>query len=89
MEKALGKHGNFNPMYNEDASKAKIQFTVIRPSDPDFGLDSVIAFEEYQCQASETPRHRYFLLQEERTGTAMCMNFVLFEPKVCAQIDHH
>jgi len=79
-------------MYNEDTSKAKIQFTVIHPSDPDFGPDfdkAVIAFEEYQRQASETPRHRYFLLQEERTGTAMRMNFALFEPKVCTQIDHH
>ena len=90
-EKAyLGKHGNFNTTFNEDASKAKIQFTVMRPSDPDFGPDfdkAVIAFEEYQRQASETSRHRYFLLHEERT--AMHMNFGLFEPKVCTQKIHH
>jgi len=90
-EKAyLGKHGNFNATFNEDTSKAKIQFMVIRPSDPDFGLDfdkAVIAFEEYQRQASETSRHRYFLLHKEHT--AMHMNFGLFKPKVCTQKIHY
>lgn len=90
-EKAyLAKHGNFNSTYNEDASKAKIQFSIIHPSDPDFGPDfdnAIITFKEYQRRASETPHHRYFLLQEERT--AMHMNFVLFEPKVCTQNNHY
>lgn len=83
-EKAhLGKHGNFSPKYNENAQKAKIQFTIVRPSDPVFGPDfdkAVIAFEEHQRGVSETPYHRFFLLKEE--GNGMRMNFALFEPKV-------
>lgn len=76
----LGKHGAYNPKFNSKVTKAKLQFTVIRPDDPEFGPDfdkAIIAFEEYQRRASETPRHLFFL--EPRP--AMRLNFPLFEPK--------
>lgn len=83
-EKAnLGKHGNFSLKYNESALKAKIQFSLTRPNDPDFGPDfdkAVGAFDEYQSGISDSPFHRYFILKEE--GNAMRMNFGLFEPRV-------
>jgi hypothetical protein len=86
-EKAyLEKHGNFNTKFNTDASKAKIQFSVIRPNDPDFGPDfnkAIVAFEEYQQRASQTPCHHFFLLWEGHI--AMRMSFPLFELKVCTQ----
>lgn len=79
----LGKHGNFSQKFNDNALKAKLQFTVTRPNDIDFGPDfdkAVVAFEDHQRVISETPRHLYFLLKEQ--GNAMRMNFGLFEPKV-------
>jgi hypothetical protein len=83
-EKAhLRKHGNFSTKYNESAQKAKLGFTLVRPSDPVFGPDfdkAFIALDEHQHGISETPYHRHFLLKEE--GNGMHMNFALFEPKV-------
>lgn len=83
-EKAyLGKHGNFSLKYNDSAQKAKLQFTITRPNDPDFGPDfdkAVTAFEECQHVISESSNHRYFIQKEE--GNAMRMNFPLFEPRV-------
>ena len=83
-EKAyLRKHGNFSLKYNNNALKAKIQFTITHPNDPEFSPDfdkAVTAFEEYQQGISESPYHRYFILKEE--GNAMHMNFGLFEPRV-------
>jgi len=79
----LGKHGSFSPKFTEDAQKAKIQFTLTRPNDLDFGPDfdkAVVAFQERQRVVSETPLQLYFLLKEE--NNAMRMNFALFEPKV-------
>jgi hypothetical protein len=79
----LGNHGNFSPKFTDDARKAKLQFTVTRPNDPDFGPDfdkAVLAFEDRQRIISDSPRHRFFLLNEE--GNAMRMNFGLFEPRV-------
>ena len=76
----LGKHGNFSSKFNNDARKAKIQFTI---NHPDFGADynkAIVAFQELQSVVSETPRHRYFLLKNE--GDGMRMNYGLFEPKV-------
>jgi hypothetical protein len=79
----LAKHGSFSPKFSDDAQNAKIQFTLTRPNDPDFGLDfdkAILAFQEYQSIVSETPKHLYFLLKEE--NNAMRMNFALFEPKI-------
>jgi hypothetical protein len=79
----LGKHGNFSPKFTDDAQKAKIQFTLTRPADPDFGPDFDKAFSSFQRQqrvVSESPVHLHFLLKEE--GNAMRMNFGLFESKV-------
>jgi hypothetical protein len=79
----LAKHGNFILKFNNDAEKAKLQFTVARPDDPDFGPDydkAVIAFQEYQDAISETADHRYFLLKGERN--VMRLNYPLFETKV-------
>ena len=79
----LGKHGNFSLKFGEEAQKAKLQFSVSRPNDPDFGADydkAVLAFQEHQRNVSGTRDHRYFLLKEE--SNAMCMNFELFKPKV-------
>ena len=53
----LGKHGNFSLKYNDNALKAKIQFTITKPNDSDFGPDfdkAVDAFEEYQRGISES-----------------------------------
>ena len=78
----LEKHGSFSPKFNEDALKAKIQFTLSRPNDPDFGPDfdkAIDAFTEYQSSISETPLQRYFILKEE--NNSLRMNFPLFEPK--------
>ena len=92
----LGKHGNFSLKYNENALKAKIQFTITRPNDPDFGPDfdkAIDALEEYQRGISETSYHRYFILKED--GNGMRMNFPLFELKVSFfffffhSFDHH
>lgn len=85
----LGKHGSFSPKFTEDAQKAKIQFTLTRPNDPDFGPDfdkAVVAFQEHQRVVSETPLQLYFLLKEEKN--AMRMNFALFESKVCYSALH-
>jgi hypothetical protein len=79
----LAKHGSFSSKFSDDAQKAKIQFTLLRPNDPDFGPDfdkAVIAFQDYQNIISESPQHLYFLLKEE--NNAMRMNFPLFEPKL-------
>jgi hypothetical protein len=79
----LGKHGNFSTNFSTDAQKAKLQFTLTRPDDPDFGPDfdkAVVAFQERQRVVSESSHHLYFLLQDE--ANAMRMNFGLFEPKV-------
>ena len=83
-EKAyLGKHSNFSPKFTDDAQKAKIQFTVTRPNDSDFGPDfdkAIVTFEKHQRVISKTSLQLYFLLKEG--GDAMHMNFGLFEPKV-------
>ena len=76
-------HGNFSTKFSDAAQKAKLQFSLTRPNDPDFGNDydkAVVAFQEYLRAVSETQDHRYFLLKEE--GNAMRMNFGLFKPKV-------
>ena len=79
----LAKHGSFSSKFSEDAQKAKIQFTLTRPNDPDFGSDfdkAIIAFQDYQTIISETPKHLFFILKEE--NNSLRMNFPLFEPKV-------
>jgi hypothetical protein len=79
----LAKHGNFSTKFSDGAQKAKLQFSVTRPNDPDFGNDydkAVVAFQECLRAVSETPDQRYFLLKE--AGNAMRMNFGLFKPKV-------
>jgi hypothetical protein len=79
----LGKHGNFAPRFTDDAQKAKLQFTISRPADPDFGPDFDKAFASFRNQQraiADSCTHLHFLLQEE--GNAMRMNFGLFEPKV-------
>lgn len=86
----LGKHGNFSTKFTEDAQKAKLQFTVTRPDDVDFGPDfdkAVIAFQEQQSVVSESPQQLFFLLKEE--GNAMRMNFGLFEPRVSTGASFH
>jgi len=79
----LGTHGNFSARFADDALKAKLQFTLTRPDDPDFGPDfdkAVLAFQERQRVISESSVHLHFLLKEG--GDAMRMNFNLFDAKV-------
>jgi len=90
----LGKHGNFSTRFTDDAQKAKLQFTLTHPNDPDFGPNfnkAVAAFQEHQRVVSESSLHLHFLLKEE--GNAMRMNFNLFDPKVRNSTsnfcDHH
>jgi len=63
----LGKHSSFSLKFAKDTQKVKIQFTLTRPNDPDFGPDfdkAVVAFQERQRVISETPLQLYFLLKE-------------------------
>lgn len=46
----LRKHSNFSTKYSDNAQKAKIQFTLTCPADPDFGPDFDKAFASFQVQ---------------------------------------
>ena len=79
----LAKHGNFSPRFSDDARKAKLQFTLACPEDPDFALDfekSVVAFDTLQDNISASTLQQYFLSKDD--GNTLRMNYSLFEPKV-------
>ncbi|KAF9470665.1 hypothetical protein BDN70DRAFT_939522 [Pholiota conissans] len=77
----LEPHGNFNPAFETPImAKSKLQFTLTKPSDPDFGQDYTLAYrrlEAVQDAIAHGPDRSWFL----NDGT-MRFSFPLWEKKI-------